>query len=274
LPVGESLIFGRPCLASTASSVPEVGGDFVDYVDPFNINDGYEKVVRFIDNKIYREERAAHIKANFKPRGWEDVAQDMLANVSSMIADLGIHKKPIEIPLLKAGRKYHFGHKSSVTRFIESGDAKVVHFAFDTHWYPVENFGRWMKSPQAKVEFATEQSHDEPALIVLEVSTVPWVRSALIQITINEIHRYQVRLKSGAEQHIVLEAPALDCNLALEFAVIGEIDEGPDPRKDLFFGLCSISYAAASDVISRLTLLEDIIINTQNIHRLRVLEVD
>ncbi len=50
LPVGESLIFGRPCLASNASSVPEVGGEFVDYIDPFNTNDGYEKISRFIED--------------------------------------------------------------------------------------------------------------------------------------------------------------------------------------------------------------------------------
>ena len=52
LPVGESLIFGRPCLASNESSVPEVGGDFVDYIDPYNINDGYEKISRFIDDEF------------------------------------------------------------------------------------------------------------------------------------------------------------------------------------------------------------------------------
>lgn len=37
LPVGESLWFGKPCLASNASSIPEVGGDLIDYFDPENI---------------------------------------------------------------------------------------------------------------------------------------------------------------------------------------------------------------------------------------------
>ncbi len=89
LPVGESLIFGRPCLASNASSLPEVGGEFVDYIDPFNINDGYEKISRFIDDESYRETRAGEIKKGFVARSWSDVAKDLLELVESLVSGLG-----------------------------------------------------------------------------------------------------------------------------------------------------------------------------------------
>lgn len=36
LPVGESLWMGKPCVSSSATSLPEVGGDHVVYVDPSN----------------------------------------------------------------------------------------------------------------------------------------------------------------------------------------------------------------------------------------------
>jgi glycosyltransferase involved in cell wall biosynthesis len=37
LPVQESLAFGRPCLASSATSIPEAGLDLATYFDPYNL---------------------------------------------------------------------------------------------------------------------------------------------------------------------------------------------------------------------------------------------
>ena len=39
LPVTESLAFGKPCVASNASSVPEAGGELVRYFDPESVTD-------------------------------------------------------------------------------------------------------------------------------------------------------------------------------------------------------------------------------------------
>ena len=36
LPVGESLAYGKICIASRAGAIPEVGGELVDYVDPYD----------------------------------------------------------------------------------------------------------------------------------------------------------------------------------------------------------------------------------------------
>jgi glycosyltransferase involved in cell wall biosynthesis len=44
LPVGESLVHGKVCVASNTTSIPEVGGDHIIYIDPYNLTDGYEKI--------------------------------------------------------------------------------------------------------------------------------------------------------------------------------------------------------------------------------------
>lgn len=36
LPVAESLAYGKPCLASNSSSIPEVAGDLIDYFSPYS----------------------------------------------------------------------------------------------------------------------------------------------------------------------------------------------------------------------------------------------
>ena len=158
LPIGESLIFGRPCIATNTSSAPEVAGDFVDYADPFNISEGYAKVVRFIDDKAYREQRAANIRENFRPRSWNDVAADLVETVQSLLGDPNLKKRVGEPPLLAPGQRYQFGHGGDMSNFIHSGDALIAAFSLDRQWYPTEDFGRWMKGQSATAEFRVEQA--------------------------------------------------------------------------------------------------------------------
>jgi len=268
LPVGESLIFGRPCLASNASSLPEVGGEFVDYIDPFNINDGYEKISRFIDDESYRESRADEIKRGFVARAWPDVAKDMLELVGSLVSGLGAGTKLIEPPCLKPGRKYNFGHNDNVSRFIESGDAKVVHFAFDPQWYPVENFGRWMRAPKGRLAFTVEPSRDEAIMLLVEARTVSWLNSTGLSISVNGTNYSVPPLKPDSKFLLLLEASCADGKLAIEFAPIGKVTAGKDPRKDLFFGLGSLSYARSNDISSRLRMFEQLVLSSNNGMRL------
>ncbi len=52
LPVGESLWFGKHCLASKASSIPEVGADHAIYFDPHSVDDIKNKIRDFLDGRI------------------------------------------------------------------------------------------------------------------------------------------------------------------------------------------------------------------------------
>lgn len=84
LPVGESLIFGKPCVASNTTSIPEVGGAAVDYVDPFNLNDGIDVIKRIATDADYRRSRVDYIAKHFAPRSWEDVCERFLDLMSVM----------------------------------------------------------------------------------------------------------------------------------------------------------------------------------------------
>ncbi len=76
LPIGESLWFGRPVLASTSSSLPEVGGNLVVYADPTDSVDIEAKLSRLIFDAPYREALAATIStANL--RTWDDVTANI-----------------------------------------------------------------------------------------------------------------------------------------------------------------------------------------------------
>jgi glycosyltransferase involved in cell wall biosynthesis len=81
LPVGESVWFGKYCVASNATSIPEVCGDLVDYVDPGDI-EGLRRIVEHASSDAgFLKLREARI-ASATLRSWCDVADDIFKIVS------------------------------------------------------------------------------------------------------------------------------------------------------------------------------------------------
>jgi glycosyltransferase involved in cell wall biosynthesis len=81
LPIAESLVYGKPCLASNTSSMPEVGGDLVDYFSPYDAGDCLDQIVKYLD-KTTLEHKAKAVRESYRPRSWDDAFQDVQAFVS------------------------------------------------------------------------------------------------------------------------------------------------------------------------------------------------
>ena len=84
LPIGESLWFGKPVLASNASSMPEVGGDLVDYANPNSFEEIREQARKLILDVPHRLARAEGIR-NAKLRRWDEVADDLWAILTAPV---------------------------------------------------------------------------------------------------------------------------------------------------------------------------------------------
>ncbi|WP_461369761.1 glycosyltransferase family 4 protein [Candidatus Darwinibacter acetoxidans] len=88
LPVSESLGFGRPCLASTRTSIPEAGGNLCAYFDPEDGPAAYALVHRIITDRALLGEMEARIAQVYRPTPWSvtaatilEVAQEALLHV-------------------------------------------------------------------------------------------------------------------------------------------------------------------------------------------------
>jgi glycosyltransferase involved in cell wall biosynthesis len=81
LPVGESLWFGRPVITSNCSSMPEVGGDYADYADPYDLESLLAAVERMCD-PAYRESRTSAI-GKLRKRDWRTYSVDLWRNLQS-----------------------------------------------------------------------------------------------------------------------------------------------------------------------------------------------
>lgn len=81
LPVAESLYYGRYCIASNATSIPEVGGVFVGYHDPDDVNGAYRLFEQAITDADFLTQKEALIRDEFTAPQWHGAAQAIVAAI-------------------------------------------------------------------------------------------------------------------------------------------------------------------------------------------------
>jgi glycosyltransferase involved in cell wall biosynthesis len=173
LPVGESLAHGRPCVASSTSSIPEVGGDLVDYIDPWNVRDGVRVFKKMIFDEAYRARRVEDIAQRFVARTWDDVGRDLLGRLESLSTSLPATRsyKP---PLLAAGELLIPG-EISVGQVVASNYAsRPLRPVMAEGWYPSERFGCWMRGERGSLWFLSDQPPGTHVSIYIHILGAPW----------------------------------------------------------------------------------------------------
>jgi hypothetical protein len=84
LPVGEALATGKAVVASDQGSLPEVGGDLVRYVDPWNATAWAEALFELIDKPHKIREMEERVRENYNIRRWSDTS----ATISQIINEM------------------------------------------------------------------------------------------------------------------------------------------------------------------------------------------
>ena len=74
LAVAESLSAGKFCLASNVASIPEAGGDLVEYLDPWDVAKWAERLEWYFNNPIALSEAEERIKKEYNAPRWENTA--------------------------------------------------------------------------------------------------------------------------------------------------------------------------------------------------------
>lgn len=84
LGVAESLLHGKFVLASSSGSLPEVGKDFAEYLEPWDVLKWADRLTYWSNhpNELVAKELA--IKQEYKPCTWSDCADDVISVLSSL----------------------------------------------------------------------------------------------------------------------------------------------------------------------------------------------
>ncbi len=84
LPVTESLSLGKPCLCSSAASLPEAGGALCRYFDPESLASAYAAVVSVLDDRPGLAQWEAQVRREFRPVPWTQTARALLEAVAAL----------------------------------------------------------------------------------------------------------------------------------------------------------------------------------------------
>jgi glycosyltransferase involved in cell wall biosynthesis len=78
LPVAESLANGKFCLASNVASIPEVGGDLIEYLDPWDVPAWAARLHWYIEHPDDLLQKEQRIKKEYVPATWQNCATSIL----------------------------------------------------------------------------------------------------------------------------------------------------------------------------------------------------
>jgi glycosyltransferase involved in cell wall biosynthesis len=81
LPVTESLAFGKPCIISNRTSLPEAGGGLARSFDPDNLHDAYQVIRGVIEDRAGLARWEAEVRREFKPVPWSVTVEAILAGL-------------------------------------------------------------------------------------------------------------------------------------------------------------------------------------------------
>jgi glycosyltransferase involved in cell wall biosynthesis len=77
LPVAESLAYGKVCIASHATSIPEIS-DLTEFIDPYNVYELINNVQRCVNDSAWLNQKETLIRETFVPTEWRTTCQQTL----------------------------------------------------------------------------------------------------------------------------------------------------------------------------------------------------
>ena len=259
LPIGESLAYKKPCIASNTTSMPEVGGRFVRYVEPWNQSDGYAAVRDAILDRNSLAGWAEDIAANFRPKTWQVFCDEFFSTAIGMSAALPKGPGPLNCSLPK-NRIIEGGDDALLRMAAEHEPIVTFRAARDSGWRYMENWGVWASKRRSVLVFDSELKKGDKARIYLEVKCPP--KSHEVSLVINA----GAALASCKVYH-------WNCFVSFE-GITGEngritinlLARGRFRNTDhqsLYIGLTSIAYCRGSDPLERIDLLEKVTLYSQ-----------
>jgi hypothetical protein len=281
LPVGESLAFGKVCLSSNASSLPEVGGDLAIYFDPIDFDDLFDKARDLIFNIKYRISLEKKIAKTFKPFSWIDSAQRVVD--SAINACCQTRAKPY--PVLEIG-EYSFSnipyidsntvHGNDVIKFsmkmsmplLTSKRLRIENYIFAeqclvaNEWLSGESFGRWGHLRGSSIQFKCE-TNTQSYILYLQIFLPEKFVSGRLEIIcagrtvdIKHLEDRMSVIKLELDNYRVENI--YDLNFRLQDYVVCENSQD---HRNIGIGLGRLALIDADSVSQRLDILEKLSFN-------------
>ena len=262
LPVGESLSHGRLCVSSSASSMPEVGGDFVVYVDPLNLRDGIATFRELILDRGRIDAWERRIRSDFLPRHWNDVSSDIFGSIGRLRCEPRRPRGEL-VAELRPGSFLHFG------RFARGGAvrgpadyAALERMALGDSFYPPEKMGAWMKGRTGALRFRTGLPEGRSVVCCLVLKGAPNVQSGEVSVSGSVDGVSALPLSANRLRTLRLKGkvgPSGEMTVRLAFA--GTCPPHHPDEREFCMAIVAFGFADAADAVGRAELLEALLVD-------------
>ena len=275
LPVGESLAHGKVCVASSTTSIPEVGGDLAVYIDPFNLESGYQAIRELITDPDRLARLEDRVRREFKPRGWAQVGEDFFAGIDAALAGLDrAGPRQLYAPTLASGTLFRVESLTDVGARGIDYVRNPERLTFTEGWRSIEPSGTWMLDPIARLRLRTDCQPGQAVTILLHVGSSPWVGAAnTLRIrtvtgarvpetrTSNRKVGYSRAMRPDRDFWVRLNGQVDETGcLGIEFQVDGAVSPADKLAAAVAMRLFSVGYGAVDDYVARVSLLEEAVL--------------
>jgi glycosyltransferase involved in cell wall biosynthesis len=85
LPIVESLSYGKPCIASNTSSMPEAGQGLALHLDPFDFRGWCDAISRWSDDPALLDQASLQIDEQYRHRSWDEFSHEFADRMAGMM---------------------------------------------------------------------------------------------------------------------------------------------------------------------------------------------
>lgn len=85
LPVAEALAVGQFVISSNRASLPEVGGELIPYLDPWNPQLWADEILKYVNDRTLLEARKTAIRKEYRLRSWRETAEKVAPDIRSLL---------------------------------------------------------------------------------------------------------------------------------------------------------------------------------------------
>jgi glycosyltransferase involved in cell wall biosynthesis len=251
LPIGESLARGKPCVASDTTSMPEVGGAFVRYINPFDVRDGVSVFEDILAKPSELAAWEADIRMNYAVKTWHRFAAEMFAALDELRSEAAAQGDC----RLDPGAIYIAGDTPLEALYDAGKSLMSFRMARTFGWHKVEGWGAWASTRRAEIRFVTPLAQHARIRLYLDIRLPPQILRAKVAVIAAGVINEQ---KSIASEGTVCVANCLvGPNGVVEFALqsIGNFD-ADDMGRVFYLGLAQLAYCREDDAVARIAMLE------------------
>ena len=244
LPVGESLSAGKLCVASTAASIPEVGGEFCEYIDPRDYFGSVKLIGGLIDDREVLAAKNKAIKERFVARTWDRYTSDLFATIAreaKAVRSVGVGALGFR---LEPDTTYEI--TSSHLTFDETipWSRKAGKFVRTSGWGMLEEWGVWSNEAQATIGIRLVPTKSENVTLLLELKSVHPRATTTIKVDPGD-HAMSVDLLNTSRWITI--AGVRNDGEAITISLTAAFEPLKEPSRDLYIGLSRIAFCETSD---------------------------